>query len=122
MELWGERKHGLGVLISVMHNPWHSESKRRVRPAVVIQMHALHGCLAGLPFGFESRIQPVFLFQNPINPLRQRILGAVILLRHAHPQTGLLHPLDVRVRRILAPAVRVVDRALASLEPAQSHG
>jgi len=52
----------------------------------------------------------------------QSVLGAVILLRHAHLQTGLLHHLDVGVRRILAPTVRVVDRSLAWLEPSQRHG
>jgi len=46
----------------IMHHSWRVKSQRRVRPAVVIQMDALNGCLASLPFTFEIRIQPIFLF------------------------------------------------------------
>ena len=55
-----------------MHHSWRVQSQRRVRPAVVIQRDALNGCLAGLPFTFEIRIQPIFLFQDLIwNPASQ---------------------------------------------------
>ena len=105
-----------------MDAPWRAQSQRRVRPAVVIQLDALNRGLLGRQESFKICIQIIFLFQNPVHPFGQGILGAVILLGHAHPQTGLLHRLDVGVRRILAPSVRVVDRSLARREPSQRHG
>ena len=120
---WGIGRDGsLISILGIMHHSWRVKFQRRVRPAVVIQIDALHRCLPGLPFKFEIRIQPIFLFQNPIHPLRQCILRAMILLGHAHGQAGLLRHIDVRVRRILAPTVGVVDWLLPVLKPSQRHG
>ena len=75
-------------------------------------MDALNACLAGLPFKFEIRIQPIFLFEDPIDPFGQGILGAVILLGHAHFQSRLLHPLHIGVGCILTSPIGVVNGAL----------
>ena len=88
-----------------MNYPGHSQPQRRVRPTIVVQLDAVHGGLPGHQLGFEGRIQPVLLFQDPIDPFGEGILGAVIGLGHAHGQAGLLHRLDVGVRGILAPTV-----------------
>ncbi len=107
----------LDLLALIMYVPWRAHSEGPVRPPIVIQSDALNGGLPSRQAGFKFRVQIIFLFQNPIHPFGEGILSAVILLSHAHPQTGLCHCLDVGVRRILTPAVRVVDWLLAGREP-----
>ena len=65
-----------------MHQPWRSKSQSRVRPAIVIQVDAVNGCLPGRQSGFEIRIQPIFLFQNPIHPFGQALLNEAVRLLH----------------------------------------
>ena len=93
----------------------------RMRSAVVIQMDCALGRLPGLHLVFKIGIQPIFLFENPVNAFSQGILGAVILLRHAHFQTCGLHSLNVRMGGVLAPAIRMMNGPLGSLETSQGH-
>src|SRR5216684_1440875 len=96
-------------------------SQGRVRPAMVIQMDSAMCRLPGLQLIFKICIQPIFLFQNPVDAFRQGILSAMILFGHAHFQTRSLDPLDVRVGGVLASAIRMMNRPLMSLESSQGH-
>src|SRR5882724_6699736 len=106
---------------AAMHLLRGSHSQGRVRPAVVIQMDSAMGRLPGLQWVGKICVQPIFLLQNPVDPFRQGILGAVIRFGHAHLQTRGLYPLDVRVGGILAPAIRMMNGPLGSLETPQGH-
>ena len=71
----GEGKTRLIFCICAMHLFWRSQAQGRVRPAVVIQVYSLGGGPAGLRFGGKSGIQPILLFEDPVDSFRQRILG-----------------------------------------------
>ena len=104
-----------------MHLLGRSHAQCRVRPMMVIQMDSAMSRLPGLQLTFKICIQPIFLFQNPVDAFRQGILGAVILFGHAYLQTRGLDSLDVRVGGILAPAIRMMNGPLGSLETSQGH-
>src|SRR5438445_13622343 len=69
---------------AAMHLLRCSHSQGRVRPAMVIQMYSAIGRLPGLQAAFKICIQPIFLFQNPVNAFCQGTLGAVVLFGRAH--------------------------------------
>ena len=97
------------------------EIQRRVRSSSVVHANPVHRGLPGLLPICKIRIQPIFLFQNPVDSLGYSILRAMVLFGHAHDQARLLDRLNVRVGRILASSIGVVDRPGGSFEPLQRH-
>ena len=104
-----------------MHLLRRSHSQGRVRPAMVIQMYSAIGRLSGFKVVFKIGIQPIFLFENSVNTFGQGILGAVVLFGHAHFQTRCLDAFHIFVGRVLAPAIRMMNGPLASLETSEGH-
>lgn len=58
----------------------------------------------------ESPSEAVFLFQDPIQSLGNRVFSAVINLRHAHWEMTFSQASHVLVAAVLAPTIRVVNR------------
>ena len=100
---------------------WRGELQSAVWPPRIIHADPVRRGLPGLRSVFKIRIQPIFLFQNPVDALRYSILRTMVLFGHAHSQARLLHRLHVGVGRILASPIRVVDGPGRSWEPLQRH-
>ena len=98
------------------------ELQRSVWPPGVIHADPVRGRLPRLTPVFKIGIQPIFLFQDPVDSLGQSILRAMVLLSHAHGQTGPPHGAHVGVGGILASPIRMMDWPLRPFEPFHRHG
>src|SRR4051794_13604719 len=93
-----------------MHLFGNPEVERAVRPTPIIKMHRLFHRSLGLLFSPLLPAQAILAFENPIDPLGQRVLRTMVALSHADPQPALLESAHILVTTILAPAIGVVNR------------
>src|ERR1017187_4512770 len=83
--------------------------QRGVGPAGVVQIDRLVHCQKRVRLGFELPSQSILALENAVDPLRQRILRAVVCLGHAHAQPVSHHPVHLLRAAILRPPIRMMD-------------
>ena len=80
--------------------------------AIVVEPDRFVDSTSRLFPGEERPSEAVFLFQNSIQSLGNRVFCTVVDLSHAHREMTLLQLSHVLVAAVLTPTIRVVNRVL----------
>ncbi len=92
---------------------------RRMRPARIVQMHRLLHRPPRTLLGLKLEPQSIFALENAVDSFRQRVLRAVIGLRHAHAQPVFSHQIHILMRTILGSLIGMMDGLRSGWQPRQ---
>src|SRR5688500_9970048 len=89
---------------------WSSVSQRGVWTPRVIQIDGLINGQARAGLSLKFLAQGIFALKNSIHPLSQRILRAVIALRHADPQPPSCQQFNIFMTAVLRASIGMMNR------------
>ncbi len=84
-----------------------------------VQMHRLLHRPPRTLLGLKLKPQSIFALENAVDSFRQRVLRAVIGLRHAHAQPVFSHQIHILMRTILGSLIGMMDGLRSGWQPRQ---